>query len=124
MALAASRQANRLWPGNWAECRDAGKRIQVDLKPAGVPYVDADGLFADFRLLRRTFITHLPLHGVPLTTAQKIAGHSAPVLTAARYTHIEFANRHREVEKLPARFRRPNGVSRHPASPAATRGSR
>ncbi len=90
-----------LWPGRWAANRVAGKMLQVDLKAAGVEYMDADGLFADFHALRHTYITNLSRNGVPLINAQKLARHSTPVLTAARYTHIELADQHKEVEKLP-----------------------
>ena len=90
-----------LWPGDWAEHRYAGKILQVDLLAANVDYVDANGLFADFHALRHTFITNLGRHGVPLVAAQKLARHSTPVLTAARYTHIDLADQSREVQKLP-----------------------
>jgi Phage integrase family len=86
---------------DWAEHRYAGKILQVDLLAAKVDYVDANGLFADFHALRHTFITNLGRHGVPLVAAQKLARHSTPVLTAARYTHIDLADQSREVQKLP-----------------------
>jgi Phage integrase family len=56
---------------------------------------------SDFHALRHTFITNLGRHGVPLVAAQKLARHSTPVLTAARYTHIDLADQSREVQKLP-----------------------
>ncbi|MDX1968838.1 MAG: site-specific integrase [Planctomycetaceae bacterium] len=98
--LKGKKAGESLWPGSWAKNRCAGKMLQVDLKAAGIDYQDADGLFADFHALRHTYITNLARQGVPLTTAQKLARHSTPVLTAARYTHIEIADQHREVEKL------------------------
>jgi len=98
----ATRSAGKpLCPGRWAELRHAGRMLQVDLKAAGVEYKDADGLFADFHALRHTYITNRARHGVPLATAQKLARHSTPVLTAVRYTHIDLADQSREVEKLP-----------------------
>lgn len=59
------------------------------------------GLFADFHSLRRTYFSNLTHNGAPLATAQKLARHSTPVHTAARYTRIELTDQHREVEKLP-----------------------
>jgi integrase/recombinase XerD len=114
-----------LWPGRWAANRTAGKMIQVDLKAAGIAYQDEDGLFADFHALRHTYITNLARRGVPLVTAQKLARHSTPVLTAARYTHIELADQHREVEKLPSLnlgrdLGQTGDVSRHKSSPTGT----
>ncbi|MEZ6068167.1 MAG: hypothetical protein R3B90_21185 [Planctomycetaceae bacterium] len=73
----------------------------MDLKAAEIEYQNADGSFADFHSLLHTCISNLACNGVPLATAQKLARHSTPVLTAARYTHIELADQHREVEKLP-----------------------
>jgi integrase len=99
--LASKPAGQPLWPGDWAEHRYAGKILQVDLLAANVDYVDANGLFADFHALRHTFITNLGRHGVPLVAPQKLARHSRPVLTAARYTHIDLADQSREVQKLP-----------------------
>ncbi len=98
--LATKKNGQLLWPEDLAKNRYAGKMLQVDLKAANVEYVNADGLFADFHALRHTYITNLARHGVPLAIAQKLARHSTPVLTAARYTHIDLADQHREVEKL------------------------
>jgi integrase/recombinase XerD len=100
--LQSKKAGESLWPGAWAKNRLGGKMLQSDLKQAGIPYRDSDGLFADFHSLRHTYITNLARQGVPLTTAQKLARHSTPVLTAARYTHLDLADQHREVEKLGA----------------------
>lgn len=91
-----------LWPGDWAKHRYAGKILQADLIPAGIPYKDASGQFADFHALRHTYITNLARHGVPLATAQKLARHSTPVLTAKRYTHIDLQEQKQAVDRLPA----------------------
>ncbi|MGD9855464.1 MAG: tyrosine-type recombinase/integrase [Planctomycetaceae bacterium] len=99
--LATKKPGAYLWPGTWANSRYAGKMLQADLRVAGIEYQDADGLFADFHALRHTYISNLARNGVPLATAQKLARHSTPALTAARYTHVELADQHREVEKLP-----------------------
>ena len=61
--------------------------LKPDLEAAGIPYVDDAGRFADFHALRHSFITHLGrADGVHFKTAQELAGHSTPTLTA-RYTH-------------------------------------
>ncbi len=92
----------RLWPGDWAENRYAAKILPVDLAAAGIPYQDAQGLFADFHALRHTYITNLARNGVPLATAQKLARHSTPVLTALRYTHIDLHDQKQAVDRLPS----------------------
>ena len=99
--LKAKSPTEKLWPGDWAENRYAGKMLQVDLKAAGIPYQDASGLFADFHALRHTYITNLARNGVPLATAQKLARHSTPVLTALRYTHIDLNDQKLAVDQLP-----------------------
>ncbi len=123
--LATKPAGGELWPGNWAKNRYAGKILQVDLVAADVAYEDASGLFADFHALRHTFITNLGRHGVPLVAAQKLARHSTPVLTAARYTHIDLQDQHREVQKLPPlqlgrNLGRSSGTNCQNASPNGT----
>ena len=49
-------------------------------------YVDSQGRYADFHALRHSFITHLGRTGIHFKTAQDLARHSVPTLTA-RYTH-------------------------------------
>ena len=117
-----------LWPGTWAQRKMGGRMLQADLEAAGIPYRDDDGLFADFHSLRHTYISNLARAGVPLSTAQKLARHSTPVLTASRYTHLDLAEQHREVEKLGASLGTnrgqtpvPNG---HRSSPDGTTGSK
>jgi hypothetical protein len=61
--------------------------FRADLDAAGIPYVDAAGLFADFHSLRHTFITNLARGGVHPKTAQTLARHSTITLTMDRYTH-------------------------------------
>ena len=92
----------KLWPGDWAANKYAGKMLQIDLADAGVPYVDANGLFADFHALRHTYITNLARNGVSLVTAQKLARHSTPMLTAQRYTHIDLQDQKVAVDRLPS----------------------
>jgi integrase len=93
--------------------------IRADLDLAGIPYsVDGpDGpLFADFHALRHSYITALGRGGVDLRTAQELAGHSTPVLTA-RYSHRRLHDLAGAVEKLPD-FLKPA------AAPAAKRAGR
>jgi site-specific recombinase XerD len=45
-------------------------------------------LFADFHANRHTFISNLGRAGVPLATAQKLARHADPKLTANVYCHF------------------------------------
>lgn len=63
--------------------------LKPDLERAGVAYRDQLGRVLDFHSLRHTFITVLNRRGVTLTTAQRLARHSDPKLTAAVYTTIE-----------------------------------
>ncbi len=100
--LSAKAKGAKLWPGEWAANKYAGKMLQIDLAEAGVPYVDANGLFADFHALRHTYITNLARNGVPLVTAQKLARHSTPMLTAQRYTHIDLQDQNVAVDSLPS----------------------
>ena len=64
-------------------------------------YENEDGLFADFHSNRHTFITNLGRAGVPLSTAQKLARHSDPKLTANVYTHLGVADKAAAIESLP-----------------------
>ncbi|HUU21910.1 MAG TPA: tyrosine-type recombinase/integrase, partial [Phycisphaerae bacterium] len=65
-------------------------------------YQDADGLFADFHANRHTFVSNLERAGVSLTTAQKLARHSDPRLTANIYTHLGVSDRAAAIAALPA----------------------
>ena len=93
-----------VWHGSWAKDRKAAWMIRGDLEAAGIPYAIAgpDGpLYADFRALCHSYLTLLGRHGVDLRTAQVLAGHSSPVLTA-RYTHRRLDDLAQAVDKLPA----------------------
>ncbi|HMF10685.1 MAG TPA: tyrosine-type recombinase/integrase [Gemmataceae bacterium] len=92
-----------VWPGDWARMKRAAAILRIDLKAAGVPYfIDApDGpLYADFHALRHTYITYLDHGGVSLRTAQEMARHSTPTLTA-RYSHPRLNDMASAAEKLP-----------------------
>ena len=64
-------------------------------------YQDEEGLYADFHANRHTFISNLGRMGVPLATAQKLARHSDPRLTANLYTHIDMKEKSEAVAALP-----------------------
>jgi hypothetical protein len=77
--------------------------LRLDLEVAEIAYSvpGPDGpLFADFHALRHSYITALGRGGVDLRTAQELAGHSTPVLTA-RYSHRRLYDLADAVEKLP-----------------------
>lgn len=62
------------------------KRLQKDLKQAGIAYRDDLGRFADFHALRYTFCTFMAVNGVPLRFAMKQMRHSSEKLTLKIYT--------------------------------------
>jgi integrase len=75
--------------------------IRGALAEAVIPF-QVDGRVVDFHALQVTFVSHLALAGVPLATAQKLARHSDPRLTANVYTHLGLADLALAVENLPA----------------------
>jgi integrase/recombinase XerC len=90
-----------VWPGAWKP--RAAEMIRIDLEPAGIPYAvqSADGpQYADFHCLRHSYLTLLGRSGVDLRTAQLLADHSSPVLTA-RYSHRNLDDLTKAVGKLP-----------------------
>jgi integrase len=64
-------------------------------------YEDADGQFADFHALRKTFITNLSLAGVQPKAAQTLARHSDINLTMNTYTTLQVLDQAAAVESLP-----------------------
>jgi integrase-like protein len=92
-----------VWGGTWRRDGKAAETLRIDLEAAGIPYVKdgPDGpLFADFHALRHSYITALGRAGVELRTAQELAGHSSPILTA-RYSDRRLHDLASAVEKLP-----------------------
>ena len=75
--------------------------LRVDLKAAGVPYVDEYGRVGDFHAFRHTFGTLGAKAGIPLATMQKLMRHSTPTLTANLYTHILLSDKAEELKKMP-----------------------
>jgi integrase len=119
-----------LWGGTWARDGKGADMLRTDLEAAGIPYAveGPDGpLYADFHALRHSYITALGRGGVDLRTAQELAGHSTPTLTA-RYSHRRLYDLAGAVEKLPrflpgpvadapeAALRAPGAIARQPPS--------
>lgn len=81
-----------VWPGTWAS--RAADVLAADLAEAGIPVSTTghDGIrrFADFHALRHTYLTMVS-RGTDLRTAQELAGHSSPLITA-RYAHRDLAD--------------------------------
>ena len=99
--LAGRPSGQLIWPGSWYD--DAAEMVRGDLAEAGIRSVsrDADGMvFLDFHAVgRHTFLTHVA-RTAPLHVAQRLAGHSSPVVTA-RYTHASTDDLRAAVESLP-----------------------
>ena len=64
-------------------------------------YKNESGLYADFHANRHTFISRLGRIGISMTTAQKLARHSDPRLTANVYTHVEDEEKAAAISSLP-----------------------
>lgn len=97
--LAGKPPRDRLWPGGWY--RKAGEMIQLDLKEAGIDYVDDLGRVLDFHGLRYTYITSLHRGGTYGRILQSLARHSTPTLTA-RYTTVDLSDVTSALGGLPA----------------------
>ncbi len=100
--LAEKRAGGQVWPGTWAKDKHAGTILKHDLKAAGIPYVDENGLYADFHALRHTFITNMVKSGVNPKTAQSLARHSTIDLTMNVYTSLTVHDQASALASLPA----------------------
>jgi integrase len=100
--LAGKKPDTPIWPGTWARGKRAGKTLQRDLKVAGIPYIDDQGLFADFHALRHTFVTNMIKSGINPKTAQSLARHSTIDLTMNVYTKLTIADQASAISSLPA----------------------
>ncbi|MCA9087237.1 MAG: site-specific integrase [Planctomycetaceae bacterium] len=99
----AAKPANKpIWPGSWARAKCGGKILQRDLKAAGIPYVDENGLYADFHALRHTFITNMVKSGVSPKTAQSLARHCTIDLTMNVYTSLTVIDQAEALAVLPS----------------------
>jgi len=102
--LSSKPVADPLWGGRWAKDKRGAEMLRGDLESVGIPYTvpGPDGpLHADFHALRHAYLTMLGRHGVDLRTAQELAGHSTPTLTA-RYTHTRLPDLAAAVGRLPS----------------------
>jgi hypothetical protein len=75
-----------VWPGGWFD--NAADMLRIDLEAAGIPYVveGPDGpLYADFHSLRHSYVALLDRCGATMKEAMRLARHSDPKLTMARY---------------------------------------
>ncbi len=98
----ATKPANKpVWPGQWAKNKSGGKMLQRDLEAAEVPYVDENGLYADFHALRHTFITNMVKSGVAPKTAQSLARHCTIDLTMNVYTSLTVNDQAEALAALP-----------------------
>jgi integrase len=78
------------------------ERFCRDLKKAGVPYKDAQGRYADFHSLRKTFGTNLQKAGVPSRVAMKAMRHSDRRLTDKIYTDENMLDTWSAIGGLPS----------------------
>jgi integrase len=99
--LATKPARSLLWPGTWAKHKCGGKMLKADLEAAGIPYVDEDGLFADFHSLRHTFITNMVKSGVNPKVAQTLARHSTIELTMNVYTSLTINDQATALASIP-----------------------
>ncbi|VTT98141.1 integrase-recombinase protein : Marine sediment metagenome DNA, contig: S06H3_L02821 (Fragment) OS=marine sediment metagenome GN=S06H3_17168 PE=4 SV=1: Phage_integrase [Gemmataceae bacterium] len=102
--LAGKPEGVPVWGGTWAKERRGAEMLRADLEAVGIPYAveGPDGPeYADFHALRHTYLTMLGRNGVDLRTAQELAGHSTPLLTA-RYSHRRLYDLAGAVDKLPS----------------------
>ncbi|CAK9108551.1 unnamed protein product, partial [Durusdinium trenchii] len=100
--LSEKQKRKSVWSGNWAKRKYGGKMLKRDLKSAGIPYVDENGLYADFHALRHTFITNMVKSGVNPKTAQALARHSTIDLTMNVYTSLTVSDQASALANLPA----------------------
>ncbi len=81
--------------------KNTAEMIKADLERAGIPYIDDNGLVADFHALRGTFATNLALANVPVKVMQELVRHSDVNLTMNIYAKIHKQHQKGAVEQLP-----------------------
>lgn len=86
------------------EQRKTAKMMQFDLEAAGIPYQDADGLYADFHALRHSFITRAWESGETPEVVMSLARHRSLQMTM-RYTHVDRTAQVRAVKAMPSPLR-------------------
>lgn len=117
---------NLVWGGRWACGCTGAEMLRRDLEAAVIAYPveGPDGPeYADFHALRHTYLTMLGRNGVDLRTAQELAGHSTPLLTA-RYSHRRLYDLAGDVEKLPNLVPMPVEVTPLPLRMSGTDGAK
>jgi integrase-like protein len=93
-------RSGKLWPGSsW---NTAAAMLKLDLKAAGIPYVDSAGRVFDFHSLWHQFISSMARAGVSPNVAQVLARHSTIVLTTDRYSHLHDDDATNALAELPA----------------------
>ena len=75
--------------------------LKEDLEAASIPYIDAEGNYADFHALRHTTGSWLAASGVHPKIAQVIMRHSDINLTMSRYTHVFQGQESEAIANLP-----------------------
>ena len=75
--------------------------IRMDLKTAGIDYLDDQGRNFDFHALRHTFVTNIANSGASVRTTQELARHSTPTLTIGRYAHSDDNDKLAAIRALP-----------------------
>jgi len=89
----------KAFSGMW---KDSGAAmLKQDLELAGIEYETEEGV-ADFHSLRHTFGTLLAQSGVLPQEAQKLMRHSDVNLTMGIYTHLQYSDKAKAINKLPA----------------------
>lgn len=78
------------------------ERFRRDLKKAGIPYFDAQGLVADFHALRKTFDTQLQLNGALPSVTKELMRHSDMRLTMETYLDKRLLPLAEAVNALPS----------------------
>lgn len=75
--------------------------FKADLKAAGIPFIDENGVRFDFHAMRKTFNTRMAVHNVPIREAKEAMRHSDSKLTLGVYTDASKLNVARQVNGLP-----------------------
>lgn len=87
------------------EQRKTAKMIRVDLEAAGIPYQDANGLYADFHALRHSFITRAWESGETPEVVMALVRHRSLQMTM-RYTHVDRSAQVRAVKAMRSPLRK------------------
>lgn len=86
----------------WKKATTNVRRILLRLlERASILRVDVQGRHIDVHSLRATCATRMARAGVPLVQAQRILGHSTPVLTSRHYSLVDADDLRAAVETVP-----------------------